>query len=107
MGLIRNIPNRGRHLTYERAGNPAEGRIEMTTLLLNTFLVLITILFAAMALYPLFLGGPDTDLQAEPFGDDRVISVVPVGLDSRRPTSIGPAPAGESRDEHPGHQPAA
>lgn len=79
----------------------------MTTLLLNTFLVLITILFAAMALYPLFLNGTDTDLHAEPFGEDRVISVVPLGMEPQRPTAIGPVPAGERRDEHPGHQPAA
>lgn len=79
----------------------------MTTLLLNTFLVLITMLFAVMALYPLFADGTDTELVAVPAGEDRVISVVPVGLEKNRPTQIGPAVADDQQGEHPGQQPAA
>ncbi len=79
----------------------------MATLLLNSFLVLITIFFGAMALYPLFIGGTDTQLSTEPYGEDRVISVVPIGLEPNRPTQIGPAVTGDESGEHPGHQPAA
>ena len=39
----------------------------MATLMLNSFLVLITILFGAMALYPLFLGGTDSSLYSGSF----------------------------------------
>ena len=79
----------------------------MATLMLNSFLVLITILFGAMALYPLFLGGTDTELRTEPLGEDRVISVVPIGLEPNRPTRIGPAATDDQPGEHPGQQPAA
>lgn len=79
----------------------------MATLMLNGFLVLITMLFGAMALYPLFIGSTDTELRTEPMGEDRVISVVPIGLELNRPTQIGPAVDIEQPTEHPGQQPAA
>lgn len=74
----------------------------MTDLLLNSFLVLLTILFGAMAYYPLFLKGNDT--QTEEIGEDRVISVVPMGMEPQTPTRIGSV---RPADEHPGHVPAA
>lgn len=79
----------------------------MTTLLLNSFLVLITILFAAMAFYPLFLGNKETEASPKFIGEDRVISVVPMGLEKNRPVQIGPAPADDNDGEHPGHPTAA
>jgi hypothetical protein len=79
----------------------------MATLLLNSFLVLIMVFFGAMALYPLFISSIDTELRAEPFGEDRVISVIPVGLKPNHPTQIGPAVANDRPGEHPGQQPAA
>lgn len=79
----------------------------MTTLLLNSFLVLITIFFAAMAFYPLFMGNNETDASPKSIGEDRVISVVPMGLEKNRPIQIGPANADEDQGEHPGHPTAA
>lgn len=79
----------------------------MTTLLLNSFLVLITIFFAAMAFYPLFTSPNDTETSTKSIGEDRVISVVPMGLEKNRPVQIGPAPAETDNGEHPGHPTAA
>ncbi|MCO5216177.1 MAG: hypothetical protein M9934_08720 [Thermomicrobiales bacterium] len=75
----------------------------MTDVMLNSFLVLLTIFFGAMALYPLFISDTDTELEMESGGEDRVISVVPLDLDRETPTPLVP----RSGDEHPGHQPAA
>lgn len=78
----------------------------MTDLLLNSFLVLITVFFGAMAYYPLFLGKPNTARHAS--GEDRVISVVPKGLEPHAPTRIGPTDAdADTTGEHPGESPAA
>ena len=80
----------------------------MTTLLLNTFLVLITLFFGAMAYYPLFLKAEDTELPSESFGDDVVISVVPSYHEPKRPTLVPSTPRGSDENtEHPGHVPAA
>ncbi|MCO5229478.1 MAG: hypothetical protein M9934_14515 [Thermomicrobiales bacterium] len=75
----------------------------MTNLMLNSFLVLLTIFFGAMALYPLFISSTDAELDMEFGGEDRVICVVPLDLDRDAPTPLVP----RSGDEHPGHQPAA
>lgn len=77
----------------------------MTNLMLNSFLVLLTIFFGAMALYPLFISGTDAALEMESGGEDRVISVVPLDLDREAPTPL--VPRGNEDGEHPGHQPAA
>lgn len=77
----------------------------MTSLMLNSFLVLLTIFFGAMALYPLFISGTDTELEMELVGEDRVISVVPLGIERDVPTPL--IPRGNGDGEHPGHQPAA
>lgn len=77
----------------------------MTNLMLNSFLVLLTIFFGVMALYPLFISGTDVDLEMETGGEDRVISVVPLGIDREAPTPM--IPFGDGDGEHPGHQPAA
>ena len=79
----------------------------MTTLLLNSFLVLITIFFASMAFYPLFTSSNETEASPTSIGEDRVISVVPMGLEKNRPVQIGPAPAEQDSGEHPGHPTAA
>lgn len=84
----------------------------MTTLLLNTFAVLLMLFFGAMAYYPLFLKSADTEESAESHGEDIVISVAPAPMEqkhlqpiarkgrrSRKPSGNGP--------EHPGHRPAA
>lgn len=82
----------------------------MTSLLLNTFLVLLTLFFGVLAYYPLFLKSVDTELPAEDFGDDIVISVVPATRESEAPVSIARRGHYSTRDddpEHPGHRPAA
>lgn len=82
----------------------------MTTLLLNSFLVLLTLFFGAMAYYPLFLKD-DTEQPAEEYGQDIVISVVPATRESEAPVSIARRAHYSTRDdndpEHPGHRPAA
>lgn len=79
----------------------------MTTLLLNSFLVLLVILFGAMAYYPLFLKSSDTEQPAEAYGDDVVVSIVPATTERKpaRPIVL-PRPNGNG-PEHPGHRPAA
>lgn len=79
----------------------------MTDVMLNSFLVLLTIFFGAMALYPLFISGTDIDIELESLGDDRVISVVPAAFDRDQPTPIGSARPRRKQHEHPGHIPAA
>lgn len=80
----------------------------MTTLLLNTFLVLLILVFGAMAYYPLFAKSADTETPVESFSEDVVISIAPSPLGqrptpitARRGTGTGSGP------EHPGHIPAA
>lgn len=77
----------------------------MTTFMLNSFLVLLTIFFGVMALYPFFISGTDVNLEMESGGEDRVISVVPLELDRDVPTPL--IPRGDGDSEHPGQQPAA
>lgn len=81
----------------------------MTTLLLNAFLMLVVILFGAMAYYPLFLKSSDTEDAAESYGEDIVVSVVPAPLETNAPRPIVlPRPDDHDHDsEHPGHIPAA
>lgn len=79
----------------------------MTSLLLNTFLVLLTLAFGAMAYYPLFLKGTDVDEPVEAYGDDVVISVVPATREVYRPTPISAPRPSDPDPEHPGHRPAA
>lgn len=83
----------------------------MTSLLLNTFLVLLTLFFGAMAYYPLFLKSADTEQPIEEYGEDIVISVVPATHQPDAPVSISREGRYSTRDgndpEHPGHRPAA
>lgn len=83
----------------------------MTTLLLNSFLVLLVILFGAMAYYPLFMKSSDTEEAAESWGEDIVISVAPSPMNRQAPVSIVRSGRFSTRDEddpnHPGHRPAA
>lgn len=108
---VENDPERlSQGLTHDICNEPATRQKEphkMTTLLLNSFLVLITLFFAAMAFYPLFITGDETEANPKSIGEDRVISVVPMGLEKNRPIQIGPATADEDRGEHPGHPTAA
>lgn len=62
----------------------------MGEILLDAFLVLLTIFFGAMALYPLFTTKVDTDLEPELFqgGEDRIISVVPTDLCRETPIPL-------------------
>lgn len=84
----------------------------MTTLLLNTFLVLLTLLFGVMAYYPLFVKSTDTEQPVENYGEDIVIRIAPAPMTQKRPLSIAREerrsnrPAGDG-SEHPGHRPAA
>lgn len=83
----------------------------MTTLLLNSFLALVVMLFAVMAYYPLFLKNEDAEAPVESYGEDVVVSVSPAPIGENAPVQIGHAGRYSTRDgekpEHPGHIPAA
>lgn len=79
----------------------------MTTLLLNAFLVLLVILFGAMAYYPLFLKSSDTEEPVEAYGEDVVISIVPATSTPKQARPIVLPRRTGNGSEHPGHIPAA
>jgi hypothetical protein len=79
----------------------------MTTLLLNTLLVLLTLFFGVMAYYPLFASSNDTEEPVEKYADDVVISVAPAPFEHNRPTSISSPRPAENDPQHPWHRPAA
>lgn len=84
----------------------------MTTLLLNTFAVVLMLFFGAMAYYPLFLKREETEQAVENYGEDIVVSVVPAPMEQNAPVSIAARARystrpGNDEPEHPGHRPAA
>lgn len=83
----------------------------MTTLLLNAFLVLLVILFGAMAYYPLFTKSVDTEAPVETYGEDIVVKVAPAPITQNHLRPVARAGQYSTRDdngpEHPGHRPAA
>ena len=79
----------------------------MTTLLLNSLAVVLMLFFGAMAYYPLFLKSSDTEKQADTYGEDIVVSVVPAPMDQKKPTPIRIPRRTGNDPEHPGQRPAA
>lgn len=78
----------------------------MTTILVQALCVLMLLLFAAMALYPLFLGDVDAVPQHD---EDRVISIAFSTRPEPTPLPVVREyrPIPEIESDHPTHRPAA